>query len=54
MREVKWKIRHVLKDGTVLAPGEGLPSTEAAGKALRECAVVAVKAFSEMGYRVMY
>ena len=46
-KRIKWKIRNVLKDGTILQPGERLPVTEASLEAFRQYGEVALKALSQ-------
>lgn len=46
-RKIKWRIRNVLKDGTILQPGERLPVTEASLEAFRQYGEVALKALSQ-------
>ena len=47
-REIQWNIRHILKDGRLLGPGEKLPITEASLEAFRQYGEIALKAAAQM------
>ena len=44
---IKWKVRNILKDGTVLEPTERLPVTEESLEAFKGYGEVALKAAEE-------
>lgn len=44
---IKWKIRNILKDGTVLEPNERLPVTDKSLDAFKEYGKIALKATLE-------
>ena len=45
-QKIKWRIRNILKDGTVLKPWERLPVTEASLEAFRQYGEAALAALS--------
>lgn len=44
MSDIQWNIRHILKDGRVLKPGEKLPITKESLEVFREVGEIAVGA----------